>query len=115
MKLPEIDYVCEKCGSHKVYAKPSGRGMGVYCAECNAWICRTTYERMLELYKEIQKDPNNLNDNISLRRIKRRNGVITMRCSKCDTLLFNSMYKGVNGQFDLVNAKYCPNCGRELI
>lgn len=108
-----IEYECKKCGCKNVYAIPNGRRMGVYCADCNEWICWTTYKNMVEIYKNI--DESKLNDSVAMRRIYKRSGLTTMRCSKCNCLLYNSSNTGIKGQFNLVNAKYCPNCGRKLI
>ena len=108
-----MNYKCKNCGCEKVYAKPQGRRMGVYCAECNSWIAWTTYTKMKEIYKQIGSD--DLNDHVSMRHIQKYGGATTMKCSKCDCLLYNSCEPRVRCQFDLVNAKYCPNCGRELI
>lgn len=108
-----MNYKCQECGCEKVYAKPSGRRMGVYCSNCNSWICWTTYSKMTELYKKIEEQ--DLNDNVAIRKIFKRSGVTRMNCSKCGCLLYNSCYSSPEGQFDLVNAKFCPNCGRELI
>ena len=108
-----MDFECPKCGSHKVYAKPKNRRMGVYCAECNTWITWTTYSHMQEIYHNLEAE--DLPDNISLRHIRKRSGVTTMKCSKCGCLLYDSSQPKIMGQFDLVNANYCPNCGKELI
>ena len=96
-----------------MYAEPSGQRMGVYCVKCNSWICWTSYKKMIQLYKQIDEDE--LNDSIALRRIFKRNGITRMNCSKCDCLLYSSFNPKITGQFDLVNANYCPNCGRKLI
>jgi predicted RNA-binding Zn-ribbon protein involved in translation (DUF1610 family) len=110
-------FQCKKCGSDKIYAKPQGRSMGIYCAACQAFIAQTTYRRMREIYDEL--DEKDLNDNLSLRKIRKRivlgKKITTMRCSKCGCLLYSSVFPKVEGQFDLVNASYCPQCGRELI
>lgn len=108
-----LEYKCSKCGCEKVYAKPQGRRMGVYCSDCNSWICWTTYKKMTEIYKNI--DEESLNDKVAIRKIFKRSGVTRMTCSKCQCLLYNSNYPKVVGQFDLVDAKFCPKCGRELI
>ena len=104
---------CEKCGCNKVYAKPSSRRIELYCADCDAWICWTTYAKMCELYKK--KDDSDLNDKVALKKILKKNRIITMRCSKCDCLLYNSTKPKVQYRFNLVNAKFCPQCGREFI
>lgn len=108
-----MNFKCDECGGEKVYAKPTTRRIGIYCADCNKWICWTTYKKMMELRKEMK--PEELNDNVALRKIHKHSGITKMTCSKCDCLLYNSCYSSPEGQFDLVNAKYCPHCGRELI
>ena len=112
MRIPK-NYQCPQCGCENVYAKPNGKRYGVYCSDCNAWICWATYKKMINIYKQIKEEE--LNDEVSIRRIFKRNGVTRMNCSKCDCLLYNSCSPKITGQFDLVNANYCPNCGRKLI
>ena len=108
-----MDFICPKCNGHKVYAKPQGRRMGVYCSGCNTWITWTTYSRMMEIYSQIETE--DLPEDISPRHIFKRSGVTTMKCGKCNCLLYSSTQPKIQGQFDLVNAVYCPNCGRKLI
>ena len=108
-----MKYKCKECGSEKVYAKPSGRRMAVYCSDCNSWICWTTYKKMIEIYKKLEEQ--DLPDNVAIRRIYKRSGITRMNCSKYNCLLYSSCYNSPEGQYDLVNAKYCPECGRELI
>lgn len=108
-----MEFKCPKCENTKVYAKPQGRRMGVYCSNCSSWIAWTTYSNMKKIYKQIKLE--DLPDNIAMRDIFKRNKITTMKCSKCSCLLYNSCQPKAKGQFDLVNANYCPNCGRELI
>ena len=108
-----MTYECRKCGSHKVYAAPQNNRMGVYCADCNEWICWTTYAKMKEILADLKKE--DLNDSVSLRHIKRYGRNTTMRCSKCDCLLYDSSDVVPRIQFNLVHAKYCPFCGRKLL
>lgn len=108
----EQNYKCPKCGHNEVYTKPNGRRIGVYCSDCDSWICWITYSKMIELYKSKQYK---LSDKVAFRKIFKRNGTTTMRCSNCDCLLYNSCKPRPQGQFNLVNAKACPNCERKLI
>jgi len=108
-----MEYICRQCGCKKAYALPKNNRFGVYCAECNAWITWTTYNGMRELMGEL--DENDLNDNLSPRYIKKYGQIITMKCKKCGCLLYDSSHPKSDGQFNLVNASYCPNCGRKLI
>ena len=87
--------------------------MSIYCLDCNSWICFTKYKEMLEIYKQIEESE--LNDDIAIRRIFKRSGITRMNCSRCDCLLYSSSQPKILGQFDLVDAKFCPNCGRKLI
>lgn len=106
-------YQCKECGSYNVYAKPGGRRSGVYCADCDKFICWVEYEEVRELYnKKIEESC--LDDTVAQKKILKRSGITTMRCSKCDCLLYNSCKPKVRSQFDLVNAKFCPKCGRML-
>lgn len=105
-------YRCPKCGGDRVYAKPSSRRIGLYCAKCQSWICWVTYSKMCDIYK---RGDESHDDRVSKKKILKRSGITTMRCSKCDCLLYNSCKPKVQGQFDLVNAKFCPKCGRELL
>lgn len=108
-----MDYVCKHCGSAKVCIKPSGRRYGVYCSECDSWIEWTTLRGALEFHKDI--DPEALDEHMALRKYTKRNNRVTLKCSKCGCLLNDSLQLKVRGQFDLINARFCPNCGRELI
>lgn len=108
-----MEYECKKCGCTKVFAKPAGRSMGVYCQDCGAWIANITYTKMKDLYNKISKE--DLGENAALRNIKKRNSVITMKCTNCGCLLFNSLFPHPQGQFNLLNAGFCPSCGKRLI
>lgn len=107
------NYTCKKCGSNRVYAKPTGRTIGVYCVDCGEWICQTTYSKMLDMYRSLTNE--DLGTNIALREIRKRSGVTMMRCKDCRCLLYSSLFPNPQGQFNLLNAKYCPQCGKELI
>ena len=108
-----MEFVCPNCGQTRVYVKPSGRRMSVHCADCNTWITWTTYRNAVKIYDNLQEE--NLNDAVSVRKILKRKSNTKMTCSKCGCLLYNSDFPKVLGQYNLVNAKFCPECGRELI
>lgn len=101
------------CNHTNYYAKPSGRRIGVYCTDCNTWICWTTYSKMCELYEH--KENELIDDSTAYKRIsKSKNRVITMQCSKCDCPLYDSSKPRIQYRFDLVNANFCPKCGRRF-
>ena len=89
-----------------IIAPPEGIDIKVYCATCNAFICRTTYDKHKEIYKNIDEDT--LNDDVALRRIFRRSGITQEHCGKCNCLLYSSWQPKIVGQFDLRHAKFCP-------
>lgn len=109
----EIVYTCPSCGSQDVYAKMEGKRAGVYCIKCNTRITSTTHTNMLNIRRKINTAV--LNDNIAIKRIFKYGEAIKMFCPKCNCLLFTSTAPKVEGQFDLVAAKFCPKCGIELI
>lgn len=105
---------CKHCNSTKYCAKPNGKRIGLYCADCDNWICWIKYPDLCKLYEN--KENKLLNDNGAFKRIsKSKNRVTTMRCSDCDCLLYDSSKPKVKYRFNLVNAKFCPKCGREFI
>lgn len=88
--------------------------MGAWCRECNSWISWITYDEMMKLYKELENEQD-LGDKITLRKVHKKKNTTVIECSRCGCLLYNSCKPRVQGQFDLVMAKFCPQCGRELI
>lgn len=55
-----------------------------------------------------------LKENESTRFIRRYRNVSNMTCRLCGCLLYRSDAKKPEGQFDLINAKYCPQCGKKF-
>lgn len=87
--------------------------MAIYCSACDTWICWSSYPETRDIYKN--KDELISDDKFALKKFFKRNGITTMRCSKCNCLLYDSCKPKVQSQFNLVNAKFCPKCGRELL
>ncbi len=105
---------CKNCKSNKYYAKPNGRKIGLYCDDCNTWIRWITYSDICQLYENIEKEL--LDDDVAFKRIsKSKKRVTTMQCSKCGCPLYDSSKPKVQYRFSLVNAKFCPKCGRQFI
>ena len=38
-------------------------------------------------------------------------GDVELRCPICKSLLYDSYFPKPQGQYNLINAKYCPECG----
>lgn len=113
MRFEKADYICDKCGCTIVIAKPSGPTISVYCSRCRHKIANTTYAGMLAIYEKLKGTP--LGEEFALKSVKKNGKVVRMNCSKCGCLLHNSSMPRPRGQFDLVDADYCPKCGRELL
>ena len=60
---------CKHCNSTNYYAKPSGRKIGLYCANCNTWISWITYSDICKLYEN--KDNKPIDDNAAFKRISK--------------------------------------------
>lgn len=108
-----MNYECKKCGQTEVYVKQVGKQTGLYCSKCSAWIKWLTKPEIKEVYeviKEYYKDRD-----IAFRTFIKRNGATIIKCSECNCQLYNSNMPKPQGQFDLIEAKFCPQCGKELI
>ena len=105
---------CEKCGSNKLKVLQSNKKTGLYCSKCGALIQWLT--RAIDI-----RDAYNLlinNNDIrgkAIKRVIKYGGTTTIRCEKCGCLLFTSNVEVPCGQFDLIDAKYCPKCGVEFV
>ena len=106
-------YICKKCESEHVVIRQAGKQTGVYCKQCGAWIQWLNDRQLKELYKRIKEE--NDGKGMAFRHfIKRKDGSTIIKCSDCGCQLFNSNAAEPVGQFNLLNAIYCPKCGSEL-
>ena len=106
-------YECKKCGQTEVFIKQVGNQTGLYCLKCSAWIKWLTKAEIKKAYEHIKEQHND--KNVSIRTFIKKNGNTIIRCSECGCQLYNSNTPRPQGQFDLIGAKYCPQCGKELI
>lgn len=109
------DYECKKCGSKKVYAKPiSGGRYGAFCDDCGERITYIKYNELAEINKQYRESCGE-KDNVAFKSFRKYDTSVRMTCSNCGCLLYNSAFPKIKGQFNLVDAKFCPYCGKELI
>jgi DNA-directed RNA polymerase subunit RPC12/RpoP len=106
-------YICRKCGSENVEIKQAGKQTGAYCKDCKAWIKWLNNKEIKEIYAHI-KELTGGNGKAFRTFIKRKGGITIIKCSNCNCQLFNSDAPEPVGQFNLLNASYCPKCGAEL-
>lgn len=108
-----MEYICPDCGSTQVYVKPVHRRYDIRCSKCDKLITSTTYQKAKELYDVLKNK--DLPDNLTLKKIRKKNNVTRISCLKCGCLLYCDLYKKAEGQYDLVEAIYCPRCGRKFV
>lgn len=106
--------VCPRCGSTKTTVKQTKQRTGLYCVECSKWL------QWLWSGKEIKKAYDDMFvagdlEGKGYKKIFKYGGNTTIRCSTCNCLLYSSKAGEPIGQFDLINAKFCPNCGLEFV
>lgn len=104
---------CKKCGCKEIVVKQANTQTGAYCAKCGAWIKWLRGSEINETYKTCFENPEN-RQKVSRVFIKKK-GVTTIKCSSCRCQLYNSNAPEPIGQFNLLLAKFCPQCGAELI
>lgn len=110
-----MNFKCLKCGGNMPSIKQINSSTGMYCRDCGAWqkwlVKRTEIAEVQQYIKEHLSEK----DNRSERFFYKRNGVTTIKCSQCNCLLHTSGMPIPQGQFNLLNATFCPNCGCKLI
>lgn len=106
-------FECKKCGQTDVFVKQVGKQTGLYCSNCSAWIKWLTKEEIKNVFKYIKEQSDD--ENVSPRAFVKKNGITIIKCSECGCQLYNSNAPKPLGQFDLIEAKFCPQCGKKLI
>ena len=108
-----MKFKCSKCECTEVHIRQAGKHTGLYCSKCNAWIKWLSKPEVKEAYEYIKKSYDD--KKVSFRTFHKRNGATVIRCSECGCQLYHSNMPKPQGQFDLIDAKFCPLCGLELI
>lgn len=108
-------YTCPKCGSHdiRIGRTELNNKTSIYCDSCNTFISfvKNPAEKR-EIYKMLLEDSN---DEYALKVISRYGNNTTIRCEICGCPLYSSTAPQPKGQFDLINANFCPICGAEFM
>lgn len=105
------DFKCPKCDSRNVIIKQVGARIGAYCKSCYAWITWVDSADIARIRKRTKYDEKTQ----ALRKFIRAKGKTIIKCGSCQTLLYNSSKPVPEGQFNLMDANYCPYCGKELL
>lgn len=105
--------VCKKCKSSNYEIRQAKTKTGAYCKDCGAWIKWVKNEERNSYYKEELSKPGN--ENKVARSYFKKGGITRIKCGRCKCQLYNSNAPEPIGQFNLVDAKFCPQCGAELL
>ena len=109
-----MKHSCNKCKSKNIYVKQANTRTGLYCADCGAWIQWLTYRETMRAY-EYMKNNDMLPDDVAYKRCGRFGNSTIVKCSNCGCQLFHSTAPKPIGQFDLIDADFCPSCGRKFV
>lgn len=105
---------CRKCDGDNLQVLQVGEHTGLYCRDCGAWVrwlktgreVRDAYSRYISLDEVRGK---------AIKKVFKSGRTTLIRCEKCNCLLYSSNVNKPVGQFDLIDASFCPKCGREFV
>lgn len=106
-------YSCRKCNSENIQIRQAHKRTGLYCKDCGAWIQWVTYREAQRMHDHLKKK--GFADNKAFKRVCRSGTHTIIRCSECDTQLYHTNAPAPVGQFDLIDAVFCPKCGKEFV
>ena len=109
-----MQWECHKCGSEKLLVRQREHRTGIYCRECGAWIQWIDYRDAMRVYDTLKKK-GIIPENAVYKRVGKFKGNMVVRCSECKCQLYHSGAPAPIGQFDLIDASYCPKCGKEFL
>lgn len=107
------DFKCKKCGGILKVMQTSQK-TGLYCAKCGA------FDRWLNRKSDVKEAFNLLISREdargkAIKRVTKYGGNTVIRCEKCDCQLYSAAAPRPLGQFDLLDANFCPKCGVEFV
>lgn len=109
----DFRYICKKCGSERLTLYRDGQLIGLRCLQCDSWVMWTSRGKIKEDYKYIKQFPEN--DNIQMVNFTAKFGHKVAKCGNCRCTLYEVGAPRPIYQFNLVEALYCPKCGKQLI
>lgn len=108
-----MDFECKKCGSERIGVKTLEGKAQIYCRDCGAFIQHVEYKNLSAVFKYMKRY--GYDEGKTFKRIVKRNGCYLVRCGNCSCQLYRTGSQAPDGQFDLLDAKFCPQCGAEFI
>ena len=103
-------YTCPDCGCEEVIIKQVNKRTGVYCKDCYRWLAWVQTKDINKLRRRAK-----YNETQAPRKFIKFKGNTIIKCGNCGTQLYHSAMPEPEGQFNLMNAVYCPKCGKELV
>lgn len=108
-----MDFECKKCGSEYIGVKTIEGKAKIYCKDCGAFIKNIDYKELNAVFRYMKRY--GYDDGKTFKNISNRNGYSLLRCANCGCQLYRTGAPRPVGQFDLLDAKFCPQCGREFV
>lgn len=105
--------VCPKCGCTEQEIKLTKRSFGVYCKSCGYRIASVSKQR--DFNKDNRKLVAEAGDRYATKKIRKIGDNTVITCDICGCLLHSSRLPPPEGQFDLLDAAFCPMCGNEFL
>jgi DNA-directed RNA polymerase subunit RPC12/RpoP len=109
----DFRYICKKCSSERLTLYRDGNLIGLRCLQCGSWVTWTSRAMIEKDYKYIKQFPEN--DNIQMVVFTTKLGHKIAKCGNCRCTLYELGAPRPIYQFNLVDALYCPACGKQLI
>ena len=85
----------------------------MFCKECGKLVQWILDKDLDDVYLQIKARTIKPNEKAT-RKVTRNGNITIIKCGNCGCQLHNSRVPVV-GQFDLIDAVYCPKCGREFL
>lgn len=109
---------CPYCKGTERYIKTMRVGATIFCRNCHNKIGNVrSHTQVKEIIKEMKEYEKSLGEEGKAFKVttKYSTGSVRIRCSNCRCLLFDSEYPEQGAQVKLINANYCPMCGKEFV
>ena len=109
-----LDEKCGYCGSQNLELRIVRGRTAIYCMSCGKfqrWVYNTG--DIKRLYSHLAEK--GLIEHKGFKVFAKFGGNVTIRCGECGCHLYATKAKEPEGQFNLINAAYCPQCGIEFI
>lgn len=113
INLQDADCFCPRCNSRKIEYFLRGGHPAVRCYSCHYFLGRLSKPDEASLLADHMIDDGAVGT--AYRNIYTTDYGTMIRCSVCGCMLHESWHKSPKGQFDLIEAEYCPKCGSKFL